>query len=83
MYPLSDARFERFDVHRMRRTSNNWSQPEWASFNSKANEHGVSYSPDGRTLYFCSTRPVPRPEVASTWHLRKCLWDGEQWLAAT
>ena len=35
-----------------------WSSPKEAFFNSDYSEHGMSFSPDGNTMYFSSTRPT-------------------------
>ena len=78
-FTVSDKRFEQFDVYRSRKRGGVWSEPEPAFFNSEHNEHGTSFSPDGKALYFSSTRPTRRPDVAETWHLwRSEMVDG-QW----
>jgi len=79
LFTLSDARFERFDVKCIRKLDGAWSEPEDAFFNSSYDEHGASFSPDGATVYFSSTRPVPIPGVADTWHLWRCDRIGAHW----
>ena len=79
MYTLSDKEFRHFDVKRIRWNGSSWSAPEDAFFNSAANEHGTSYSPDGKTLFFSSTRAVDRPGAARNWQLWKCEKDGDLW----
>lgn len=36
--------------------------------------NGMSFSPDGKTLYFSSTRPVIHDGAPITWH----IWKSEQ-----
>ena len=70
-YTLSDDNFEKFDVYVVAKNNGRWSQPKKAFFNSQYNEHGMSFSPNGKTLYFSSTRPVDIDSIASTWHIWK------------
>ena len=70
-YTLSDKDFENFDVYRIAKNNGVWTQPEEAFFTSEYNEHGMSFSPDGTTIYFSSTRPVDIDGVPSTWHIWK------------
>lgn len=77
-YTLSDKNFEKFDIKYVRKVDNHWSSPKNAVINSAFSDHGMSFSPDGRYLYFSSTRPVDIPGVADTWHLwRSEKVDGE------
>ena len=70
-YTISDKNFEKFDVFVIEKNNNNWSSPKKAFFNSKHNEHGMNFSPNGNTLYFSSTRPVNIDGVVQTWHIWK------------
>ncbi|WP_181858104.1 PD40 domain-containing protein [Polaribacter sp. WD7] len=70
-YTISDKNFEKFDVFVIEKNNNNWSAPKKAFFNSKHNEHGMNFSPNGNTLYFSSTRPVNIDGVVQTWHIWK------------
>ncbi|MFT5291078.1 MAG: hypothetical protein ACI82F_003154, partial [Planctomycetota bacterium] len=79
LFTVSDAEFQRFDVMLIRRVGAGWSEPEPAFFSSSFNEHGVSFSPGGEVLYFCSTRPVNHTQVAPTWHLWRCEREGDEW----
>lgn len=72
-YTVSDQSFRRFDVKLVERLEDGWSEPRDAFFNSEHNEHGVAFSPDGRRLYFSSTRPVPGMDLPDTWR----LWASE------
>lgn len=74
LYTLSDAQYQRFDVWMIERADDTWSQPKKAFFNSEFNEHGARLSPDGKTLYFSSTRPTGIEGVAETWH----IWKSEK-----
>lgn len=68
-FTLFDTRFSQFDIYFVERISEKWSESKKASFNSEYNDHGMSFSPDGKTIYFSSTRPVGQKGIASTWHL--------------
>ncbi|MEM0931371.1 MAG: hypothetical protein AAGJ12_02820 [Bacteroidota bacterium] len=70
-YTLSDKDFENFDVFRIKKNNGVWAEPKEAFFNSQHNEHGMSFTPDGNTLYFSSTRPVNSNGVPQTWHIWK------------
>jgi len=78
-FVVSDPGFENFTVKTTRKTDGKWSLPEEAFFNSPYNDHGMSFSPDGKTLYFSSTRPVHSVEVANTWHLWKSDFRAGSW----
>ncbi len=82
-YTLSDKAFERFDVYVIKKQGHRWSKPEKAFFNSEFNEHGMSFSPDGKTLYFSSTRPVNMEGVPATWHIWKSEKKGSEWTKPT
>lgn len=73
-YTVSDKNFEQFDVYVIRKEEEKWSAPQKAFFNSDHSEHGMSFSPDGNTVYFGSTRHVPVAGVALTWH----IWSSER-----
>lgn len=68
-YTISDKGFERFDVYVIKKCDGKWSEPEKAFFNSKYSEHGMSFSPDGNTIYFSSTRPTNSKGIPETWHI--------------
>ncbi|MEM9718682.1 MAG: hypothetical protein AAGA10_05525 [Bacteroidota bacterium] len=70
-YTISDKKFENFQVFKIEKDKGVWSEPERAFFDSKYDEHGMSFSPDGKTLYFSSTRPVNKEGVVQTWHIWK------------
>jgi Tol biopolymer transport system component len=77
-YTISDQNFEHFDVYAIKKESGIWSEPQQAFFNSKYSEHGMSFSPDGNSIYFSSTRPVHIDGVAPTWHIWKSdIVDGK------
>ena len=73
-YTISDKNFDDFEVYTIKKNKDNWSEPQKAFFNSAYNEHGMSFSPDGNTIYFSSTRPVNNVEIPSTWH----IWKSEK-----
>ncbi len=78
-YTISDKDFEQFEVYVIRKNDGNWSKPEKAFFNSEYNEHGMSFSPNGNTLYFSSTRPVDIDGVHLTWHIWKSEKINGEW----
>jgi len=70
-YTISDKNFEQFNVYVIKKHNGKWSEPINAFFDSKYNEHGMSFSPDGNSIYFSSTRPVIGNGIPSTWHIWK------------
>ncbi|MBC8753863.1 PD40 domain-containing protein [Kordia sp. YSTF-M3] len=70
-YTISDQNFEQFNVYVIKKHNGKWSEPTNAFFDSQYNEHGMSFSPDGNSLYFSSTRPVNIPGIPQTWHIWK------------
>lgn len=70
-FTISDTNFGDFQVYRIYSLNDGWSEPKPAFFNSKYNEHGMSFSPDGNTLYFSSTRPIENKNIPNTWHIWK------------
>jgi len=78
-YTVSDKNFEQFDIYVIKKDQGIWSKPEPAFFNSKFSEHGMSFSPDGNTIYFSSTRPVNMNNIPQTWHIWKCNKLKDKW----
>ncbi len=72
-YTISDHGFTEFDVFVIRKKGGKWSSPRTAFFSTGYYEHGTSFSPDGRSIYFSSTRPAQVEGVLDTWH----LWRSE------
>lgn len=79
-YTISDSSFEKFDVFVVKNKNGNWSEPKKAFFNSKYNEHGMSFSPDGNSIYFSSTRPTNIQGVFETWHIWKSEKINGEWI---
>lgn len=80
---LSDPQFERFDVLVSAFEYGQWRPPTPVFFNSPHSEHGISFSPDGQSLYFSSTQPLDQADSSQTWHLWKseyvnCRWGTPQ-----
>jgi len=67
-FTISDKSFSKFDVMVSEFKAGKWQDPKLAFFNSEFNEHGTSFSADGKLIYFSSTRPVPGNEV-ETWKI--------------
>jgi len=78
-YTISDKGFERFDVLRIKKLKGVWSKPKKAFLNSEYSEHGMSFSPDGNSLYFSSTRPTNIDGVSATWHIWKAESNDGNW----
>jgi hypothetical protein len=68
-YTLSDKGFKQFDVYVITKSKNKWSNPEKAFYNSNFSEHGMSFSPNGKSIYFSSTRPTNIDGIPATWHI--------------
>ncbi|WP_160114765.1 PD40 domain-containing protein [Aquimarina sp. AU474] len=84
-YTVSDKSFKKFDVKVVTNSNGNWSQPKDAFFNSTFSDHGMSFSPDGNTLYFSSTRPLLTDTISNTWHIWKSknvkgLWTNPEYV---
>jgi Tol biopolymer transport system component len=78
-YTISDKSFEKFEVFVIKKNSGNWSEPKKAFFSSKYDEHGMSFSPDGNSIYFSSTRPTNIEGVFETWHIWKSEKINGEW----
>ena len=78
-YTLSDREFKQFDVYVIRKIAQKWSDPEPVFFNSNFSEHGMSFSPDGASIYFSSTRPTNIEGIPDTWHIWRSDKIEEQW----
>lgn len=78
-YTLSPGDFSQFDIYVMEKEGKVWSKGKKAIFNSDYSDHGMSFSANGNSLYFSSTRPVHEEGVPSTWHLWKSERVGESW----
>lgn len=78
-FTVSDKSISSFDVLYVKKEDDKWSTTEEVFFNSKYFEHGTSFSPDGKIIYFSSTRPVTEDEVANTWPLWKSKKNDDEW----
>ena len=58
----------------IRKDGDQWSNPQASFFNSDFSEHGMSFSPDGKSIYFSSTRPTKIESIPDTWH----IWKSEK-----
>ena len=76
---ISDPNFEQFDIYTTQFQDGKWKGTEKAFFNSDYNDHGAKFSPEGRALYFASTRPTGVPGIADTWHLWRSELKDNQW----
>ncbi|MEL6561365.1 MAG: hypothetical protein AAFQ94_24465 [Bacteroidota bacterium] len=78
-YTLSDEDFSNFDIYVIRFEDEKWSEPEQAFFNTPFNEHGMSFSPDGKSIFFSSTKPVNQEGVSDTWHIWRSDMVNGKW----
>lgn len=79
-FTISDTTFQNFDIYVSQLdTENSQSKSEKVFFNSEYDDHGMSFSPDGKTLFFSSTRPVENYSVAATWHIWKSENKNGKW----
>ncbi|WP_298517348.1 hypothetical protein [uncultured Kordia sp.] len=78
-YTISSKDFKQFDIFYIKKENGSWSLPQKAFFNSNYNDHGMSFSPDGNTIYFSSTRPTNIENVTDTWHLWKSEKINGEW----
>jgi Tol biopolymer transport system component len=78
-FTISDTSFSHFDIKMSKKHNGEWSAPVDAFFNSRFDDHGASFSPDGNTLVFSSTRPVGVDEVPNTWHIWRCEMRNQKW----
>ncbi len=81
-YTISDPNFTQFDVWVSEFVNGKWTSPKEAFFNTTYNEHGMSFSPDGKSVYFSSTRPVGSDSIPDTWHLWKSTLENGSWSPA-
>ncbi len=74
-YVTSDAGYSLYRIIHLKKVNNLWSAPQIASFSSDYNDLCPLFSPDGRRLYFVSTRPLPGQskgkEVGRIWYVEK------------
>lgn len=78
-FTVSDKQFEQFEVYAQKKENGKWSEPALAFFNSNYSEHGMSFSPDGNTIYFSSTRPTGIDGITETWHIWTSIKVNEKW----
>lgn len=84
-YTESTPGFTNFNIKYLDRMGSTWSEAKWAPFNSTFDDHGMSFSPDGRFIYFSSTRPTGVSGVADTWQIWftekvNGAWQTPQWV---
>lgn len=78
-YTLSDIEYGTFTIMSTSKKDEQWTKPDTAFFNTEYNEHGVHFTPDGRELYFSSTRPVGSDTIPDTWHIWHCERIDASW----
>lgn len=78
-YVISTPDYRKFDVKAIQKQGVSWSLPQDAFFNSTFDDHGISFSPDGATLYFSSTRPTGIDTLPETWHLWQIKQRRSKW----
>jgi len=79
-YSTSDNRYTSKTFIHLKKENNEWSTPEMAPFSGSDYNHSIFYSPDGKKLFFSSTRPVSSnsdsKEDLDVWTVEK---DGHSW----
>lgn len=78
-YTISDTNYSRFTIMTMKLSDGVWTDPDTASFSGEYSDHAASFSPDGKTLIFSSTRPFPEKRVEGIWHLWKVRKLSDGW----
>lgn len=82
-FVLSNPDFTNFDIYVSQKEDNVWGSPQKAFFNTTYDEHGISFSSDGNTIYFSFTRPVEQAGISDTWHLWKSEKVNKKWETPT
>lgn len=74
-YVTTDAGYSLYRIIYLRKTNHVWSAPQIAPFSSDHYDLCPLFSPDGKRLYFVSTRPVPGQtkgkDVGRIWYVEK------------
>jgi len=78
-FTISNLDYTDFDIVSVRYDWDLWTTPSPTFFNSDADDHGMSISPDGKTIYFSSTRETGVLGQPYTWHLWKTELVDTSW----
>lgn len=78
-YTISDKNFKHFNVYVIEKQKHGWSKAKKAFFNSDYNDHGMSFSPDGNSIYFSSNRPTGIDSIPETWHIWRTNRIDQKW----
>ncbi len=78
-FTISDKDYSNFTIKSMHQVEHTWSEPQNAFFNSNDDDHGLSFSPDGNSIYFSSTRSLEKDSLANTWHLWRTTKVDDKW----
>lgn len=79
---ISKKDFTEFEIKRVSFSNGKISHSQNAFFNSKYDDHGLSFSADGKTAYFSSTRPIKDSTLPPTWHLWSSKKENDGWSEA-
>lgn len=82
-FTVSNKDFTDFDIKTIHKIGDQWSLPQEAFCNSEYDDHGMSFSPDAKHLYFSSTRPVGFDSIPQTWHIWRSTKVDGKWSSAT
>lgn len=77
-YTISDKSFRHFDIRVINLTKKN-RKSQNAFINGKYSDHGMSFSPDGNTLLFSSTRPCNPTDFSNRWSLWYSIENKGEW----
>ncbi|MEM9548671.1 MAG: hypothetical protein AAGA77_21980 [Bacteroidota bacterium] len=78
-FTVSNIDYSNFTIKSIHRINDEWSSPNIAFFNSDFDDHGMSFAPDGNSIYFSSTRKVNNDSIPDTWHLWKTTRINKKW----
>ena len=79
-YSTSDSKYAFKTFIYLKKEDNGWSTPEMAPFSGNYYDHSAFFSPDGKKMYFSSTRPVSssldKKEDLDVWFVER---EGDSW----
>ncbi len=78
-YTTSDTNYTHFEIRTVKYKNGKWSEPQTAVFSGKDSDHAPSFSPDGRQLFFSSTRPFPNSKGKEIWQIWKVERQKNSW----
>jgi len=80
-FTTSSKDYSNFRIRKLVKEKGDWKEEEVPSLNSKYDEHGFSFSEDGREIYFASTRPTRGYDVG-LWKIWRSKMKSGVWQEA-